>query len=443
MQVPKAAAWIGLASIGALLLLYLVMGSCSPIEAPIEPYEPLLAQRPECPQKWDSLPNAQRRVPIDVPETGLTLPGPITNVPEFHDCQRFILPGDTLFGHLVAVFVRYKLDVFMDSIMAMVNVAPNDSTTINSLATAQIYNYGPAYGPLGIAPNFSCLYLSVAGGTWRAKMVPVGEKDQDCAMPRNLNALNGTPLTVVRTQAEGLPREAYPLVARWDRDSLGTYYVGMSCGDAWCDIGPDGFKPARAHYQDDSDASRVLRIKGWYDEQHLATRGANEDDPRPSGIRGTVIPHPDLHTYEGETFTTWTRAGYIALDSIGPGFTESIASYYKTKFNLSSVSVTKQLDQMNQIHICHGTRARCSVPNSGMSTSELCGPDKTWYGRRINRWWVKLQSPAVNNDVHKCVTRRGHEDLDVPIPGTARWRWLIRDETVWERCTHGCCEVDG
>ena len=56
-----------------------------------------MADSPECPHDRDSL---------------LSVPGRLTNVPEYHDCQRFlVMDGGTLkYGDLEAVYVRYKFD---------------------------------------------------------------------------------------------------------------------------------------------------------------------------------------------------------------------------------------------------------------------------------------------------------------------------------------------
>jgi hypothetical protein len=42
---------------------------------------------------------------------------------------------------------------------------------------------------------------------------------------------------------------------------------------------------------------------------------------------------------------------------------------------------------------------------------------------------------------YRCVTRRTHAGVDPPA--AVRWRWKMDDETLWERCGTGCCEVEG
>jgi hypothetical protein len=83
------------------------------------------AARPECPATWDSLPmwndkmdargsgtNGVTPKYVVVPKTGLAVPGPHTDIPEFHDCQRFILGDETdrKYGALFAIFSAFNLD---------------------------------------------------------------------------------------------------------------------------------------------------------------------------------------------------------------------------------------------------------------------------------------------------------------------------------------------
>lgn len=81
----------------------------------------LAADRPECPQVWDSIPLFMNPDPVVavrpgsattfvVPATGLAVPGPITDIPEFHDCQRFIEADGKFFGPLHAIFASSVLD---------------------------------------------------------------------------------------------------------------------------------------------------------------------------------------------------------------------------------------------------------------------------------------------------------------------------------------------
>jgi hypothetical protein len=80
-------------------------------------------------------------------------------------------------------------------------IAPPTTTT---LPVARIFSYGPGYGPLGIGPNFSCLYLYVDDAKLlSAKMIQVanpaaGEDVCDTAVDPNPANL-GMPLQIDAT----------------------------------------------------------------------------------------------------------------------------------------------------------------------------------------------------------------------------------------------------
>jgi hypothetical protein len=96
---------------------------------------------------------------------------------------------------------------------------------------------------------------------------------------------------------------------------------------------------------------------------------------------------------------------------------------------------------MNVLSYCRGSRAACGVPllpNPGELAPE-CGdldvPD---------HWWVRIVSASQADTMYRCVTRRGHAGQlgGKTIPATARWRWLLDDETIWKECVEGCCQVE-
>lgn len=486
----------------------------------------LSRDRPECPQVWDSIPvwdTIGARVSVFVPAGGrLAVPGPITDVPEFHDCQRFIEGDGQRFGPLFAVFASRALDSLtgelgLDSatwsssnpavatvsgdgvvtavgagtasikampagnassaLTAIVTVAPDigssaagsltlagDSTsavlqpgqsltlalargqpTSSTIAAAQVYTYGPGYRPLGIGPDFSCLYVYVdPRGALAARMVPVGAVGEPCSGRIDPREIGGTALTVVRTKP-GVSGADYPAVARWDFDTTsGQYYIGLTCGRAWCEVGAPGFTPSATRAYDPTgtpEENRVVRVKGWYDQQVLAVDAAASAEVVPSGIQATVVPHPALGRMQEAEWRAgkWITTGYVGLDvtNARPGAVEA----YKRKFNYDPVPVKLPLESMNTIAFCFGTRSTCAIPDAPAGQ----GCDDLWWGfwpRRV--WWVKLTSPLDRKVMYRCIVRRGHEnmpDADLIAP-TARWRWVASDETTWKYCaSHYCCEV--
>ena len=397
-----------------------------------------LRSAPECPQVWDSVPMQHDSV-YRVPAAGLAVPGATTNVPEFHDCQRFLalstnasVPGQFAYDSLFAVFANPNLGVIDDSIRLLLSTGVAN----RAIAAAQVYTLGPGYAPLGIGADFSCLYLYAGPlDSIRAVMVNVGQKEQLCATRMNPDNLAGKRLKVIRTSVpEPSPRE-FPTAARWDWSSEGNQqYIGVRCGDAWCEIGDSTFAPSPRYARGgiDQDADRVINIKGWYDEQYLA-----EIQPqlRPGPVKATIIPHPHL---KSARFTSpgWDTVAYVALD--GP------SAYYANKFGFLPAPVSPDLGRLNRIEICYGTRVEC-LGSHPASSSIHCGWLDTWWSWLPDfpqkLWWAKYTSAGAGATTFKCVTRRTHENLPMGSPGTARWRFLHDDETAWVECRQGCCET--
>src|SRR5574341_1766586 len=411
--------------------------------------------RPECPYHVD---------------TNYTLPGPITNVPEFHDCQRFIVKKGffrtKVFGALYAIWVREKLDSVVFPLATLTGpptslgcsgppthiyvhdssglCVPAESAGANiqssltfeatGVAVALVYSYGGRYHPLGIEPAFNCLYLYHPGAdttVWQAKMVPV-QKEADCFANVNPAAVTGKLLYVRPFIPQGYAAQDYPPVGRWDRDSTtGRYYAGLRCRAAWCEIGPEGFHPSNGYTVASATAllRRTFEIKGWYDEQYLAVPSGNDVVPGP--VKGTAFPDPALDALKLSDYdaTTWIPVAYTVLHG-GPG-------PYKDKLNFEAGAVP---GVMNTVQFCHGdkddlvkSKERC-LPEAWRSKL-TCGP-ATGEGE----WWAMITSAAQKDTVYRCVTFRGHPGI--VMPGTVRWRWLASDETIWVRCTEGCCQVN-
>jgi hypothetical protein len=189
--------------------------------------------------------------------------------------------------------------------------------------------------------------------------------------------------------------------------------------------------------------ARVVGIKGWYDEQELAWNPP-EGTAIPSHIKGTVIPHPDLglKTFDAFASGTWVPVAYVALDTTGavPG----AVPYYQRKLNLEPIKVQLPLERLNQVYSCYGTREHCRVPASDPSTG-TCGKETNFARLPVRFWWAKIESAQTHTIHYRCITQRDHKQAlatwHLAMPGTARFRWLLGDETIWVECTGGCCEA--
>lgn len=541
---------------------------------PHDPNERLSGRRPECPRHWGTVPlfldsvRARRELERTrrpgprqaglINEGGraafttggaawsqavpagpiVNVAGPITDIPEFHDCQKFNDSQRGKFDSLFAIFASYRLETVMNAlardsvtwstsamsiatvdtagtvkaisagavlVTATSKIEPDRKATVSVLvvsnppvsmpdsistsmpgpftlgigdsvtivaelgaptqtthAAATIYSYGPGYGPLGIGPNFNCMYLYFDGeGALRAKMFPVVDLSTavDACFRARRPTDPGKELRVIRVPGRTTGKQAP--VARWDWDATNRQqYIGIACGAAWCEVGPKDvpFAPSPGYSAAPGapiGAARVIENKGWYDEQDLAMPGPDPDPLMlnkksliPSGLIGTVIPDPELASQDSSDYSKpWVQVAYIALDAKNakPG---AVAHYWNL-LNLRPATVDGDLGSLNRLAFCFGSREHCTVPAATVPRSAACGPEKSFFGFEnslvgwpIERWWVRITSAnAADPVMYRCVTRRGHDGFTGNIAETARWRWILGDDITWTECTQGCCET--
>ena len=384
--------------------------------------------RPECPS--DSLAITFVEAPRK-DRTGSTAPqlqtihkislaGDISTVPEFHDCQEFVRGDGYL--RLYAIFARFHLGSLADS-LDTARYSPQK----RALAAAEIYSDGESYPALGVEPYFNCLYVYRVLQDWRATMVPIGTHEADCLNSLPDPASKGTALEVHRV-TPSTDLTAYPPVARWDWDGKhGQQYIGIMCGAGWCDIGAKGFVSTPTQVSGPAfdkicafpwtaaQAKQVYAIKGWYDEQVLATP-ASSSMLHPGPVHGVIIPNPVLGQLDQATDFhpscngPWVHVAYAV-----------VTGAYSSKLQLQS--------GWNKIYLCYGSGNDCGVP----PIAQACSP--------AGMWWAKIKPPGFwQKPTYRCVTQRLHSN--VTVPGAVRWRWLVNDETGWIRCQNGCCQIN-
>jgi hypothetical protein len=324
------------------------------------------------------------------------------------------------------------------------------AVTVKSLAAAAIFSYGPGYTPLAIGPNFNCLYVYFdATGALRAKMVHVDKLEAyptACLDAVDPNTAPGQILNVNKSH-KGATAD-FPAVARWDFDpKTRQYFIGIACNDAWCEVGRTSSSTSNSYVAGIAPApgDRVVRVKGWYDEQTLAWKPSATAPLEVSGVVGTVIPAPNLGALMGEpAFASFVTVAYVALDvsAAKPG----AAAFYKNKLNLNPVSVAgsspPQWDpaRLNKMEQCFGTQSSCGVVWTTEPANMRC-PAKQ-FGLPIHRWWQRITAAGETAGQYRCVTRRDHAGFGGSIPATARWRWILGDDTIWTECTQGCCQTE-
>lgn len=381
----------------------------------------------------------------------IPLSSEIDEIPEYHDCQRFIgrrgreAPD---YRQLVAIWAASRLDTLFGSgastgeqegdIVVKQDTSPQALRVPGvAVPVATILNFDATiYEPLHIEPGFNCLYLTQEQGPviqWSARIVAIGKSPAGC---QTVPSRGGHPL-LVRTipLEEGLTPDDIAPVARWDWDSTNyTQFIGIRCGESWCEVGgtappfqtserrqyqpswpvpPDnsaGINPAGAMRP--NEKLRVLAVKGWYDEQLLAT-AEGTGQLRPTVIRGLAFPHPQLDRWTAVTAGAWVASAYVSL-------TEA----YDGKLPLDS--------GLTQISLCQGSAGTCNIP------PEDAPPCTAEHQDPADLWWAKLVSSSGTR--YNCVRRRTH--IGVIPAGAVRWRWSEVDEKLWIRCPAGCCQVN-
>lgn len=388
------------------------------------------------------------------------LAGPVGNIPEYHDCQRFPDSKGSGYTSRYAIFAAFRLDSLLPDLRyKRDSVLGPSGTSLPAVAVATIYTLDGTYPRLGVGPGFNCLFLYAhpfPPGTqptqWGAKMVPRGP-NSNCLDPQ-LNPFPpsvGKELQVKPSSPPGFTDADYPAVTRWDWDPKHkVQYIGIKCGAAWCEVGDSGFTPSRVYHGapphfdpvpgvtiTPAMKARVTEIKGWYDEQVLA-RVVPGQGVRRGPAHGFVIPSPALD----------------ALSSLPTGI--GLQVYKDQWVNVGSAMLSRDYGKWNfkkgenRIWFCSGTATSCRVPPKGLpaspSTTSLASCDPDGIG---NQWWAKIVNPARTQYV--CVKRTDHSQqlhdwmkanpkYSVKLPGAARWRWLKNDEGNWLSCPGGCCK---
>lgn len=422
---------------------------------------------PECPHDWAAY--LRTRVDsvgrvVDSLRNGstLALAGDLTNVPEFHDCQEFVVKrdGQLVYDSLYAIFGAWDMQRRWRTLEA---TAAKGSIT----GYVEILAWG-TYDSLGIKPGFNCVYLyrldSTERNRYEARIVNYGHGvEPDCTQPASLadsTEHSWKTLQVKRDSFPGLNAADYPAAARWEwdpRDSL--QYFGVACGAAWCEISADTMHlasqlqvPVEVPMNGAGHPWRVYRVRGWFDQQQLMASDAAAPAKAPSGAWGIIAPDHALDGKSKDAFAGhWVRTGYIAVSGDLAG--------YGQKFNLILTNTHAQAE-MAQLELCWSATGQCNdspghlsavpdtllnrVQNTGCepghdATDEL-SVDK-------GAWWERITSRGKST--YYCVVRRDHSNITDPqlrpllLRGMVRWRWRAHDEGIWQSCSMGCCEVSG
>jgi hypothetical protein len=383
------------------------------------------------------------------------LAGNLTFIPEFHDCQRLILPGaPAKYGPLAAVWVSDHLAQLTDS-LTVLNPAglwhhthgdsgwiqadtgglagliePANPSELKALPFAIIHAWNEGYPYLAIQRGWNCLYLypAVAGVGYGAVMVPVSDQ-MACYDPKTVASLEGHALFVSIQVSPGLTESAYPPVGRWDMDEgRHMQYIGLKCGAAWCEVTPtqsfaSSPRYGTAAFAASSPLAIVASVKGWYDEQTLALPSKAGAGLQPAPFKGIVMPDPKLDVIVSFPSDQWVHAGWAAI--------ESRDSTYESKLGLARGDLPPAARPRGgtDIWLCKGDGCEFGTDLKPSCTAPS--------GERV--WFARFDNLVTKHSTYRCVRRTGHENQVGHVWGTARWRWEPNDETLWFRCENGCC----
>jgi hypothetical protein len=392
------------------------------------------------------------------------LAGDETFIPEFHDCQRLMKPDKVHgFGALAAVWASDHLAMLVDSLQVLnppglwvystgdsgwrtclncgpelpsaATIRPADPARVRALPFAIIHAWNHGYPPLHIERGWNCLYLfqALSGAGFESRMVQVRDH-RLCFDPQYVASLGGVALPVTRMPTPaGLVAADVPPVARWDTDfDRKIHYIGLKCGDAWCEVtdsrhyhpsavytaGATGAPPSTTPIP---TGDRVITVKGWYDEQLLAVR-SGAGSLIPATFRGIAVPDSGLDTAVFRP-GKWRRGGWAAI--------ETASDEYRAKFNLArgKLPPSGRPEGGTEIWICMGNA--CPIP---------AGKDPGCAGNQGEEpWFFQMINLATQDTAYRCVTRRSHANQVPHVFGTARWAWVPGDEKLWFRCGDACC----
>jgi hypothetical protein len=400
----------------------------------------LSEDRPECPHDWTD---------HDTTSTNhLSIPDAITNVPEYHDCQRFLVKnedGNLVYDSLEAIFVRYDLETLYrihprSKDLESLGAVPVDSELKPNglLVVGQVLSYGD-YAPLGIKSGSDCLVLDWRSNgnetKYEAWMVSVGDNGDRCKTESPGHLIedpNLVKLDVALVRTVGV----VPPVSRWDWDAKDSLqYIGIACPTGWCEIHSPGRYQSSPLYSEYLDPI----TKGLYDEQYLATYVSGKITH--DGITfGTIYPDPLLAHQTMSTYRSgWQPVAWVALRTASTAYKEKLnfdpASPLKVP--LSGLADRKNSALLNEVDLCFVPTGKVGCEYVGAHFPKYCPTDYTNHGT----WYARETPPAgvVRAPTITCTEFRFYPGNQAPP--VVRWRWEKDDETMWISCPAGCCQV--
>ncbi len=323
--------------------------------------------------------------------------------PEYHDDQKLPINGGTSYGPLVHTFAAPVTSQFQSPAIFdrfWINVA---IIIVEGAATDPLPK---EYTDLKLQRGFNCLFLHFDPNAnsykkeWRAVMLPSDKLE--CAEQASMNRQFDQILTI-GDHGPTSPSD-YPAVSRFIEGKGHETFIGVRCGNVWCMVGVADRGDVRAATHDGmtNPGGKNWKVKGWFDDQHLAvpaTPGSSTLIPGPSA---SIVPAENLASITD--YSLWQHVATVTLD----GNADYSGSTTTTGYSLHP------------------------------------GANQLWLHSRTLGSTVKWEAyignaPPTPGERLFSVRMTGHGYF---IPGTARWRWTPGDEHLWVACLMGCCLVD-
>jgi len=351
------------------------------------------------------------------------------SINEYHDEQK-LSDGAQGYGPFAHVFATPTTETF--SHVAQFNGHGTEGALV-AVVWVEEGELPQTYQRLNLTTGVNCVRLAHVGPTgtanWSAYIRPADPTTLQC--PPNVPTGAG-PTNLLEVHYNQLPGHSalrdYPGSARFADATFPTAggatsqpVIGVKCLAGWCEIGPQSFTSVRPL----NDAYAVLGsrgvIKGWHDEQRLAVMEAGKLMPK---LRATVTPQPNIETLDDDAFACAANCG----GTTGTRVTNA------NGWRLVAV-ITFFDDPANTVYAERGLKL-------GPNTVEIRN------NLDLNVWEARVTPATVSGagfvssgqPILRTVMR--HRHYDVSVPGTARFKWSHKDETVWVRCSQGCCEVE-
>lgn len=306
---------------------------------------------------------------------------------EVHDCQRLIENG--ALGPLAGLLVATE---------RLAN--PGDPS--DGVVLAEILNYtGPSYAALAIDSGWSCLWirgpLQRPGRQWGIAAIR-RPTSGSCATEAFDTEPSDTLVVHRLTHGQG---GEYPSTGRWMWDAArGENFIGIRCGDAWCEIGREGFNGTAALSGPDD-------VPGWWDEQPLTYASTTGSGLQVSNLVARIAPaRPRIDPADRRLRSR--EGAHVATVTI-TGTDDAARAAYERKFGFDPAEDTHRIYMRDHRPVWPIPRRTALRSQGGAWSTNLLYREHVWHG----------------------------------VPGSVRWAWFETDEGMWIPCKAGCCMTDG